>query len=268
MSRTSATGGAGPLPAPACDAAAGAATEEELHGQQASGAGRAMTAALSTDVATLPELLRTRAHELGDASFVRDEGRGVVLRRVRAPRQPKLPAACGRWVSAAATSSASCCRTARNTSRRGGRILWLGGDLQSGEPGADRARGGGHPLDSGASVVICEPSTATAALDERRASCRRCARSWSSTAKRPIRCRPFAADPVDRARGGRLGRPARCARLHVRDDRPAEGRDALARQLHRRTSWHARASCCRSAAATSWGWSCRCSTSTRRWSRP
>jgi hypothetical protein len=30
-----------------------------------------MTAVLSTDVATLPALLRTRAHELGDATFLR-----------------------------------------------------------------------------------------------------------------------------------------------------------------------------------------------------
>ena len=65
---------------------------------------------------------------------------------------------------------------------------------------------------------------------------------------------------------GAQPRRPRGAPLHLRHDRPAEGRDAHARAI----SWRTRgssASRCRSGAATRWAWSCRSSTSTRRWSR-
>jgi acyl-CoA synthetase (AMP-forming)/AMP-acid ligase II len=125
-----------------------------------------MTGALSTDVATLPELLRTRAHELGDATFVRDKdvdwsygelarrvaevagglrARGVRRGDVVAVVLPNGPEYLEAWWA----------------------ILWLGGVFNPLNPALTGREAAGILADSGASVVICEPVTATA-LEPRR----------------------------------------------------------------------------------------------------
>ena len=123
-----------------------------------------MTAVLSTDVATLPALLRTRAHELGDATFLRDErvtwsyaelarrvsevagglrahgvGRGDVV-GVVLPNGPEYIEA---WWA----------------------ILWLGAVFNPVNPALTGREAAGILADSGASLVICEQDIASA-LDE------------------------------------------------------------------------------------------------------
>ena len=138
----------------------------------------------------------------------------------------------------------------------------LGATFNPVNPALTSREAAGILADSGAVCVVCTPEAA-AASRSCATSCRRSARSWSPR----VRTRRGAA----RSRDGRRSRavrrqPARGARLHVRYDRAAEGRDAVARQPPGERMAAGRAAP-RWGAATRWGWCCPSSTSTRRWSR-
>jgi long-chain acyl-CoA synthetase len=120
-----------------------------------------VTAALSDDITTLPGLLRTRAHELGDARFLRDKrvewSYGELARRVaevaRGLREhgvrrgdvvgivlPNGPEYIEAWWA----------------------VLWLGAVFNPVNPALTAREAAGILGDSGASVVLCEPATAQA----------------------------------------------------------------------------------------------------------
>jgi long-chain acyl-CoA synthetase len=140
--------------------------EDSMPGSRPTGAAR-RSAVLSVDVATLPELLQTRAHELEEAPFIRDKavawsygefahrvgqvagglralgvGRGDVVAIVL-PNGPEFLEA---WWA----------------------LLWLGGVFNPVNPALTGREAVGILADSGASVVVCEQTTVTA-LEEHRA---------------------------------------------------------------------------------------------------
>ena len=126
-----------------------------------------MSSVLSTDVATLPELLRTRADELGDAHFVRDahqqwsyaqlaervaqvaaglRARGVGEGDVVGVVLPNSPHYLEVWWA----------------------ILWLGATFNPVNPALTAREAAGILSDSGAICVVCTPESA-AGLEEHRA---------------------------------------------------------------------------------------------------
>ena len=178
----------------------------------------------STEISTLPELLRTRAAELGDARFVRDDRRGLVLRRVPPPgdRDRRRPARRG---------GAARRRRRRRAAQRAGVPRGVVGDplarrrLQPGQPGPDAREAIGILEDSGASTIVCEaapraglrgrPRRAARAararrVDEgRRPARRRCARTAPSPTRPAPRPTTSCRSSTPRARPA--GRRARCS---------------------------------------------------------
>jgi long-chain acyl-CoA synthetase len=156
------------------------------------------SAVLSVDVATLPELLRTRAHELDDAPFVRDTDvawsygefarrvaqvagglRALGVRRgdVVAIVLPNGPAFLEAWWG----------------------LLWLGGVFNPVNPALTGREAVGILADSGASVVVCEQTTA-ATLDEHRAAL--------PALREIVAVERGAPDPLARLRGDPVPEPA------------------------------------------------------------
>ena len=125
-----------------------------------------MTAVLSTDVATLPQLLRTRAQELGDATFLRykdlEWSYGEFARRVSevAGGLRALGVGRGDVVGIVLPNGPEYLEAWWGA-------LWLGAVFNPVNPALTGHEAVGILSDSGASVVICEQVTATT-LDERR----------------------------------------------------------------------------------------------------
>jgi len=126
-----------------------------------------MTAVLSTDLASLPALLQRRAHELGEATFVRDEhvtwSYGEFAERV-AQIAGGLRASGVR----AGDVVGVVLPNGREYLEAWWAILWLGGVFNPVNPALAGREIVGILSDSGASTVLCEEATARA-LEEQRA---------------------------------------------------------------------------------------------------
>src|SRR5215210_1185221 len=126
-----------------------------------------MTAVLSTDVPTLPAMLQTRAHELGDATFLRNKdvtwSYGEFARRVAevAGGLRGLGVGGGDVVGIVLPNGPEYLEA-------WWAVLWLGGVFNPVNPALTGREAVGILSDSGASVVICEADTA-AALEAQRA---------------------------------------------------------------------------------------------------
>jgi long-chain acyl-CoA synthetase len=156
-----------------------------------------MTAALSTEIATLPELLRTRAQELGDATFVRDKdvdwSYGEFARRVAeiAGGLRALGVGRGDVVGIVLPNGPEYLEA-------WWAILWLGGVFNPVNPALTGREAVGILSDSGASVVICEQPTA-AVLDERR--------SQLPALREVVLVDRAASDPMSALRASPVGEP-------------------------------------------------------------
>ncbi len=217
----------------------------------------AMSAVLSTEVSTLPELLATRSREIGDEPFLR-----------YADVRWTYGEFAGRVTEVAGGLRASGVRRGDVVGvvlRNGPEylevwwaILWLGATFNPVNPDADRPRGGPDPgrlgrHHGGLQRGGCRGARGAPGRAARAAPADRGDEGHGRPARVAARRRQRGPAGSDRAR-----RPRR-VRLHLRHHRPAEGRDAHATP----TSWPTPGcspSCCRSGAATCWAWCCRCST--------
>jgi long-chain acyl-CoA synthetase len=158
-----------------------------------------MTVVLATDVATLPELLRTRAQEIGDETFLRDKdvtwSYGELARRVAEVAGGLRARGVGRGdvVGIVLPNGPEYVEAWWG-------VLWLGAVFNPVNPALTAREAGGILVDSGASVVICEPATA-AALEERR--------DELPALRDVVLVDRAAADPLAALRGDAVAEPER-----------------------------------------------------------
>jgi len=125
-----------------------------------------MTGVLATDVASLPELLRTRAHELGDSPFVRDAhvewSYGELTRRVTEVAGGLRSRGVGRGdvVGVVLPNGPEYLEV-------WWAILWLGAVFNPVNPALTGREALGILSDSGAVCVVCDPKAADALRDHR-----------------------------------------------------------------------------------------------------
>ena len=216
-----------------------------------------MSAVLSTEVSTLPELLATRSREIGDEPFLRYAD----VRWTYGEFAGRVAEVAGGLRAAGVKRGDVVGVVLRNGPEYlevWWAILWLGATFNPVNPDLTGREAAQILGDSGATTVVCN-AEAAAALEAHR--------DELPALRQLIAVTKDTGDPlaslrgdgsVDQPRGDRARRPGR-ARLHLRHHRQAEGRDARATP----TSWPTPGcspSCCRSGAATCWAWCCRCST--------
>jgi long-chain acyl-CoA synthetase len=120
-----------------------------------------MTRALSTEVETLPELLATRARELGDARFVRDARREWSYAEFHA-RVTEVAAGLRAAGAGPGEVVGVILRNGPEYLEVWWAILWLGATFNPVNPDLTMREAGQILEDSGAGIVVCHPAAAEA----------------------------------------------------------------------------------------------------------
>ncbi len=264
---TNRKGRAGPSCSRACDADGGGGPRSQAcddDGCRQAHRGVAMSPVLSTDSATLPDLLRTRAAELSGAPFVRDANiewsYGEFARRVTeiAAGLDGLGIARGDVVGVVLPNGPEYLEV-------WWAILWIGAVFNPVNPDLTGREATAILSDSGAVAVVCHEAFTA----DRRGSARRSARSARGR-DGASRGRGPACGAARRRHGRRARRPwspVTWPRSSTPPAPPAARRERCSRTATTSPTRACSPSRCRSGPATCSGWCCRCSTSTRRSSR-